>query len=534
MQAAHSTRTLVVCGMILVAVAASSHDVAAQTDPSLSRPQRGSAISGLSIANLDASQVANMIIDLYPQGSGPMVVLTRSGVPAEASANLYLPAEVELANGRYAGIVSSDRPTATTLRTDWPAASDAAAYSNARPGKRHILPVMAGFDPRPALERTGLGLRHHSVVDVQNTDTRQAAAVELRLRDAAGRLLDDRTLAIGPGRSISLEQEPNSPLRSLPFDALGSLELVSDLPIAVASHVGLEPWPTAAMGFESSPADLAARTLFAPMLSSSDWSSRILLVNPGDAPASLRVEYRANADASGSPCSAGPIIERPAAPLGPRETLLLDQSPLTGSLLGDGCWASATIHSDRELLGVVLLLQSEQRAAAAYRLKRADEAGHRFAHLLIRHRHTLNEFSTAIQVQNPGPRELEVRLEIQDHQGGRVECPGCSGRVPAGGSRMWLTSDIEGLSQRSNFWGYARIVAEGPVLANVLEYSANGRYDAVIYDGLSMDEPVGGWPPVPENRYRHYLPVVAVHALFKFSPWIDMRFLPSVWRSHLP
>lgn len=493
---------------------------------------RGIRTSGIQIQHLGTGQDAQMVVDLYNQDGSEVRSIVRPNVAAGSAANIYMPAD-NLAHGTYSAIISADQPIAAIARTDWPESGGAATYNHALTGTLIALPVFAGFSPGAAADPQGrLAGRLSSIVHIQNTDPRRPVTATLRLRDAAGRQLLERKLRIGPGTSVTLDQASTSPLAALPFTAAGSLEVSAATPLAVASHVDVQPWRDAVVAFEALPLRRASTRLLAPLVASGKLSSFIVLLNPGVETRRFSLLYRRNADVSGSACGdkatfhGGTELTVPAAGL-----TILSQAPGSSLGLPDGCLASAEVRSELPLQAVVMLENAVAGAAGAYSAMRAGDAGRNVALALYRNHHSNLAMTTAYQVMNPDlfvPRK--VQLKVKDSNGSAIACSGCSAEIPPGASLLWYPPFVAGLQERVGVYGSATLDADGPVLAIVSDSSENATADMSIFAGMAICTADDG----PDSE--RCLPLVHLPYVAKSEVgWVTSRplaqiFLPLAWR----
>jgi hypothetical protein len=451
---------------------------------------QGAGVSGVLIVNLDPDQDATMVADYYrtPGSGSGRITITRPGIPPGKSTNIYGLNENALPNGSYGGIISSNRPIASLIRTDWGASGGAAIYQNALAGRDIILPVFTGFGvdlgTSPIADVIG---RHESLIHVQNTDTAAAATVELELRQQNGKVMLRDQFSVGPGTSATLDLGKGAQFASLPGGAASSLRLSADKPLAVASHVDVSNWDHGVAAFEGLPVDRTARTLFAPLVSNTALLSWMVLLNPGDEDAEAKITYHRNLDASGAACGDAPILHANANwPVPAQGLAIASQAPHGFSRLPAGCVASAMVESDRPLMAVVFLEDPGSGSSAAYTALLAGDAGRRVILPLYRNRHTGDALTTAIQLMNPGDAPAEVELRVMDSTGADIDCPECQATLPPRTARLWYPPVTGGLRDRANSYGSAEVIADQPVLVLVSDTAASGSVDTAIYTGLAM------------------------------------------------
>ena len=190
----------------------------------------GTGGSGIQVQNLDPTQDAQIVGAFYSQAGGaPPVTISRPNVAAGTAANFYLPAEVR-PDGTYAAIITSDRPIAAIVRTDWYSGGDAAIYSNAIAGNEVAVPLVA----------KGYG-GQSSLVSIQNTDAMRSRSVSVAFyRSGSTQALVNTTKTIGPGTSVTLDMDKDPDFTKVPYGTLGSMVVKNpDAPVAVQAFMDI-------------------------------------------------------------------------------------------------------------------------------------------------------------------------------------------------------------------------------------------------------------------------------------------------------
>ena len=189
----------------------------------------GVGVSAIQVQNLDPTQDAQIVGDFYSQAGGAPFTINRPNVAAGTAANFYLPGE-RFGNGAYAAIITSDRPIAAIVRTDWYSGGDSAIYSNAIAGNEAMVPLVA----------KGYG-GQSSLVSIQNTDAMRSRSVSVAFyKSGSTQALVNTTRSIGPGTSVTLDMDKDPDFAKVPFGTLGSMVVKNpDAPVAVHAFLAL-------------------------------------------------------------------------------------------------------------------------------------------------------------------------------------------------------------------------------------------------------------------------------------------------------
>lgn len=466
---------------------------------------QGGGSSELLIQNRDPSEIATMVTDLFNQKGGPPVTLVRTNVPADAAADLYLPEEPFLVNGGFAAIMSSDREIGAVLRSEWPASGAVATMNDSLPGSDVIVPFLA---------------RGHegtvSLLSIQNTDVTAPVPIAIEVF-AAGQTAPPVTASkfIGPGTSITVDLGKDPQFPALPADLVGYARIRAATPLAVQSIVDVENHK-AAFGFEGLPLELAADTLFAPMVhagvvlssQAADVSldSFISIVNPGSAPVQVAIRY---AGVAGS-CQELTYNHLPFTLAG-HASALVTQAPGQAlaesgvSPLPSGCTATALIAATGgTILAAVVDRQDGGLTAQAYSALAPSQGARTVLLPSVLRRHGDAGIDSAIQVMNLGDHATTASIVFWDSAGRLVEhCGGCSVSLLAGGGHLWRPADIPELAD--GMGGSARVSADQPLGVVVNEVSTLLAGDMSSYLGIGQALSAGA----PDSRSsRTYAPLL--------------------------
>ncbi len=459
--------------------------------------------------NLDPSQVASVVVDLYaPEGGRPVSINMPALEPNGMNA-VYLPAQGNLPDGTYAAVVHSDRAVAAVGHTAWGETGAAVVGNPAELATELLVPSV--------MLRSG---GFSTVLVVQNADTSAAVTAQLDL------LAQSQTT---PQLTLELEVPPGSPM-ILDFatdDRLSSLtsfygwaRITAPTPVtawSMAEAVGL---PGGAYAVEAVPAERLATKYHAPMVFNA-WgpertTSAIGLLNPGNETITATVRY----DGVGGTClgqtsadARGPLV----LPPGGMTTAFQGELPRPPGNLGlsEGCAATATIDATGALMASAVIASDPKAPpgqSAGYAAQPVTAAAPRLALPVWRK----SFYGTSeIHIANPGADPATVTLTLFDGQAGwePVNCgPACTATIPAGGGQRFDLAEMGAVPLRR--YGWAMLTADYPILATLLDREANAASLATDY--VAYVGPRRGarraWVAVralPAEQRRHHHPAHA-------------------------
>lgn len=445
--------------------------------------------TGIQVLNLGAAE-ADASLRLQDIRGGASITVERPAVPAGAAANVYMPAEASLHDAVYSGLAAvQGQPMDALIRSDWSALGKAILSRAPFADVDVIVPLVARYDDISS-----------SYLFIQNSDADHVANVTLDLRVAEGQAEGRRKLALSlaAGSATMVDMSRHPALQELIADRqswTGWVRLKSDRPIAALALADLErsagAYVVPGLTTEQLGLRLAAPMLFrhlpedAGQPGGSVLDSAIHVVNPSDQPVTVTLTYRVSAGGSAT-CPAGQEIVHGGAArtLAPGAIGLYHQHLTIGgdSGLPEGCAASAIIAASAPVAALVDI-GNDRGLAAAYPAEPAALAASSLHLTLVRREHTSLMLTTLIQVQNPGDQPVTANLRVFKFDGALMDCPsGCQVLLAAGASHVWDPRQIQGWTPNS--YGSARIEADGPVTAVVLDDSANQKMDMAAYTGL--------------------------------------------------
>ena len=470
------------------------------------------AATGIQVLNLGAAE-SDASLRLQDIRGGAPIQVERPAVPAGVAANVYLPAEASLQNSVYAGLAAvHEQPMDALFRSDWSTLGKAVLSRAPAADVDVIVPLLSRYD--------GIS---SSYLFIQNSDTEHAANVTLDLRVAEGQDEGRRKLALdlAAGGAAMIDMSRHPALQELIAERsswTGWVRLASDRPIAAIALIDLERSAGAYVVPGLAQAQLGTH-LAAPMLfrhlpenaGQSDGGvldSAIHVVNPGELPVTVTLTYSISA---GNPaaCPVGQEIVHGggAQTLAPGAIGLFHQHLNVGGSSGlpEGCAASAIIAASAPVAAVVDI-GNDRGLVAAYPAEPATLAVANLHLTMVRREHTGLMLTTLIQVQNPGDQPVTANLRVFTSSGTLMDCPsGCQVLLAAGASHAWDPRQIQ--SWTPNSYGSARIEADGPVTAVVLDDSTNHKVDLAAYMGLKdSGRQVAPLPMLPRGLSLASLP----------------------------
>lgn len=461
--------------------------------PQPARSLRGYlASTGVQVLNAGEGP-ADVALRLQRLNGGGATQVDAPALPAGVAANFYLPTLPNLPNAAHAGLaLAADQPIDAVFRTDWNALGKAVLGRAPTADTHLIVPLVARYDTITS-----------SYVFIQNSDVDHEAMVTLDLHVFEGQRLGRRQLALtlAPGAATMVDMSRHPALQDLIEERTswtGWIRLTSDRPVAAMALADLErsagAYVVAGLGTADIGATLAAPMLFRHWLENADATaggildSAIHVVNPNDQPVTVTVRYRV---AAGGPaaCPAGQEIVHGGQlqTLAPGAMGLYHQHLLIGpdSGLPQGCAASAMIEASAPVAATVDI-GNESGLVAAYPAEPVDLARSTLHLTMVRREHTNLMLTTLIQVQNPGTQSVTATLRVFTSNGTEMDCPsGCQVSLGAGASHTWDPRQLENWTPNS--YGSARIEADGPLTAIVLDASTNQMVDLAAYAALRDD-----------------------------------------------
>jgi hypothetical protein len=317
-------------------------------EPGTLRPDQ--TISGVLVANLDATQGATVTLALVPQPSGKPLEFVSPLVDPGASTSFVLPNLTGLPNGTYAGTAAALQPIGALASAFWPDAGGVALYN--APWTDTVATVPLVFKD---------SARRCSVVTIQSTSLRAETVVDVDLYvlDSSTPVLSTTAL-VNPGSSTSLDLCTDQRFASLPSDFIGSMTINGgNTPVAVQSFVDTAK-ARAVAAFEGAIPAMAAPQAFAPLVHRAwapaegapglpVYSSLIAVNNPGRVAIEAVVTVLGlQGDCAGNRYTLGPRTVPAFA------SVLFDLRPGGDGKMPDGCLASAVIDADGRVHAVVL------------------------------------------------------------------------------------------------------------------------------------------------------------------------------------
>ncbi len=447
----------------------------------------GTGGSAIQVQNLDPTQDAQIVGDFYSQAGGAPFTINRPNVAAGTAANFYLPGE-RFGNGAYAAIITSDRPIAAIVRTDWYSGGDSAIYSNAIAGNEAMVPLVA----------KGYG-GQSSLVSIQNTDAMRSRSVSVAFyKSGSTQALVNTTRSIGPGTSVTLDMDKDPDFAKVPFGTLGSMVVKNpDAPVAVQAFMDILGGK-GIYAYEGAPSDRAATRLYAPLIRNDlAGTSGISVVNPGDQPVQVTVTYMGNPL---TPVCAGQRQHGNGSfTIAAKGNAVFYQGNIAGLPTGDSglpkkCFGAAVIEATG---GKVLAIVNDADvtrtvnspgtgSSAAYNAFADIDGARKVALPLFRNKHTNLDLSTGIQVMNIGTIPAKVVIALKNSNGQNVPIGAAAQQTIAPRSTyLWLPPYINGLPV--NIYGSASLESDQPIVVVVNDASGNGKMDAAIYSGIKAD-----------------------------------------------
>lgn len=442
----------------------------------------GPGASVLHASNLDPAEPADMVLELYRQGSaGAPDALERRAVAPGAAARFDLAMEDALSRGAFAARLSADRDAALLSRMGWPLTGGLALDGAVLPSTELVVPALRREDA----DRT-------SLLTIQNTDANVPAEARVEiLPDAATEPLLDQRYTINPGTSITLDLARGVDFITLPPGFVGWARITSETPLAASVLLDYTSSQRAVASYAASPADRAAETLYAPLLygywSRASLRSVVTLLNPTETEQTAELLVRGIAGT----CERMDVV------------LDLGRIPAGGlkevGIPFEGCLAAGRLDASGPMLGLVFTHEAFDPAAgqtpdraAAYRMPPAAEAAPRVALPYLRRG---DPDEAGVQVMNTSPEETDLALRIFDDAGQELACDeGCELTLdPLGVHRFPPDLLPEG------FAGSAMLEAEQPLAAASLD--AFAPWDLAAYAGLPAQD------PAPQRPLR-YAPLV--------------------------
>lgn len=443
----------------------------------------GPGTSGVQVQNLDATASATLVMDWWPQSGGRPIPIVLPPLLPLSSGNAYLPTEGRIGNGLYALIAHADRRIAAVARTEWPTTGGAVLFSNSRPAKRLIVPLIAcRFAGQTAY------------ISIQNTNQSDPTTVVTKFFVSGSTTpVESHQRRITEGTSITFSacdlDTPN-------LSYVGYLTAEAEVPITAQAYVNIETAEKPVYAFEGLPDDAAAERLHVPLFRNNYYGTTgISVVNPGPAATRVSVHFvGALGQCVGQRYSQGPVE------IAPGSSALFYQAnvPVSGtgvSPLPHSCAGSATIDAEG---GKVLAVVNDATgnpgapaASAAYVAMSAAQAARRVALPLFRNRHTRFQLTTGIQAVNVGDTMARAQIRFVLSDGTQISAlacgPACNVTIAPGAAKNWYPPAIAALP--SGKYGSAFIDSDQPLAVIVNDVSLTGALDAAIYNGLNADEP---------------------------------------------
>ncbi len=481
------------------------------------------ADSGVLLFNLSESQEATLGVDFYDPIRQPLPIsIVPPVVGALRSSQVYLPMQIELRNGTYSAIVSSDQPITTLTHTEWLASGGLAAHGESKPGLGVVVPLVA---------KNSGGMS--SVISVQNADPSAPAKAKLVVRSIGE---SEATHEVGfelpPGTAGTFDFAKSLFTQSLVDGFVGSARVESETASAVLSFLDVLGDTPGVSGFAGQPEEQAAARLAVPFVharfptpglgeGSLTRSSSVALANVGSSAVQVVAELSGIAGAcEGEKYRADIAIE-------PFSSAILDFTPDAASdsnVLPANCRAAATfVAEDGRIVGTLFDYARDETGAAVFagavNLVAESEAGLQTLVPLFRKDH--RGITTGIHAMNVGDVQSEAHLQLFDGRGERIEgCDeACRATIGPGGSIAWWMGDLEVVPDRS--YGHVVITSTVPLAVIASDEPSNEEFDLTLFAGVRV--PDEDDPPTSQSARAH-IPVLANRGILRAPPEVWLPF----------
>jgi hypothetical protein len=462
--------------------------------------QKNQWSTGIQAVNLSDAPLDLQFSYVKAAGGAPTVIDHRD-IPAGGQFNSYLPAEGRLTQGTYAGLVSSSGPIGGISVSNGSSNGNTAAtigVNNAAPGTDLVVPL--------AVEGP-MGL--NTVLGIQNLTADAPAEVSVVALSAGGETVASSNVTVPAGAAYILDLGREAAFDDLGLNYVGSLRLSAVTPIAVQAVLDFEHSTMAAAGFNGVPASAAGTSLYLPRvrakvpvdllrLPAGSFVTRLAIVNPGTAPATLHVNYLGH---YGSCVGQAVLGQTRTVPGGGLAWFEVSDDGLPAD-----CAAAARVAADQPVLAVAVESSEAPgvvRTAAAFNAFTVADAGrHQFLSLL-RNQHLSVRISSDVTVQNTGTEFAQVSLHIQLVDGTVPDCAtGCQVTLAPGAAHTFRAEEIHGLP--ANRFGWGTLDSTQPVVVTITDISRFLATDATIFSSLPMTSGAAAGGPLafPINAYN--------------------------------
>ena len=468
------------------------------------------AYSSMLIGNLNPLETLHGNIDVIGQPDGVRSALSVSPIAGGSASSVFMPTVPDLPNGRFAGVVHTDQPSAVLTALMFPLSSGLAVDEPATAATDIVLPfAQLGFQG------------HNALVTIQNVDLAASSTFDATLYDDAGMPAATLTRSLMPGDSTTLDLGREPQLAGVPTGFIGSLRFRSATNIAVSSLVDIESSPQAVYSFNGEPAVLAASDAYVPVFHArsapstidaapdAEQSTRIAVVNPGVDAVDVTLAYAGN---QGSCVGRSSVHGGHSYAIPPNGQAVFDQGPggaglatgASGLPAGCGGVARITAHGGSILAAAVNMASSlgVVQAADAISAFRAPDAARQVYLPLFRK--AFVGFTTSATALNLGSESASV--ELQTKTGWVGQDTGCgAGCLASIGPGEAITFDAAGLADlAANSNGSATITSDQPIVVAVEDVLRGYRGDMAGYRGFRLDVPLNGIAAT-----QHALPLLA-------------------------
>jgi hypothetical protein len=471
----------------------------------------GTGTSGVQIQNLDTTNPALIVVEMYNQNGAAPVEITASGgdtINPGAAANYYMPI-LGLDDGSYALSASGDKPIAAIARTEWAATGGAALYGSTTPATDVTVPLVLGNFAGQTSQFT-----------VQNTDSNsQITDVTITLYGRGSgtpvTTLTSQVIGAGTSRTYTVNSAtfgalPNTGLDFGATGFLGSVKITSATNLVVQSFIDIAGTRgvTAFSGVDSTSADT---TLFCPLLRANFYGDTgIQLVNPGGTAATVDITFYSDQYSPNSGTFTQSSIVVPA-----NSSFLAFQglggNSRTDAGIPGGTQTTANMNTKNGWFGVgkiestvpIIAVVNDAlygsnwalEAQGTYNCSTTADAGMDFALPLLRKDHVASlKLTTGVQIQNTTGSSVDVTLQLFDWNGNAqaVTNPAMlTGTIPAWGALNLYQGNLNGLPTvpanlgGSGWYGSGVLTATGPVAVLVNDAGfGSTAVDSANYGGL--------------------------------------------------
>ena len=431
----------------------------------------GAGTTGVIVYNL-GDQPSDIDLDFYPQNDSAPIRINRPDVPPGTGAHVYLPSESRLANGAYS-VVAAGQNIRMFARHDWMQSGASFMQLSPTASQELIMPLIA---------KDAFGQR--SILNIQNADLNAENTIEVQLmEEGAITPLISWQHTIGPGRSVSLDFGRAAQFDELPEGFQGWANISAEYPVVASSVHDVSTSDLAVFDIEALPEEDLSRHLSVPAVYhewiDGDLTSGIFVRNPGAEASEVAISYTGVA---GSCLGKDYSHEIATVPAGGSITFYqgnVASMPGGSSHLPENCIAAAELEASEPILATVILSKDQESGAAYAAQSRGDTDLHlpvvREAHLGL---------TTDLVVQAVGEQATQATLVLMSADGRPIDCGAPCVLSLATGAAYLDLSDVSEFNPGT--YGTAKITADGPIVAAVVEQHAETSIDLGAYLGLGM------------------------------------------------